>query len=597
MATINGTAGNDTLFGDDADASGAGGNDTIHGDAGDDTIDGLGGSNQLFGDDGDDTFMVSKFAQPAVVHSAYDGGAGFDTLDLSGDNALDLVTVSTIDNTHFSVRADPRGLTIDSVTNVEQIILGGYNAYASLNSTTSMMIDASKTFGSSIVTGIGNDTIIGSPGTDNIGTRGGNDRLSAGAGNDSLVISGLSGQADHLFVDGGTGIDELYISSPSSQYENVHIDLAAGTGSVDSLSISVANIENVSAGGNASNAAVAQIYGDDGANSLTSFNHAYLDGRGGDDSLFGGSGNDTLVGGAGADTICGNQGSNMVDGGDGNDWIYGASNLLVESGSDTISAGAGNDHVWGGSPDEIRAFGHLGMYMVTVGPDSGDLIDGGDGSDYLNGNAGADTIHGGTGTDRIYGGDGDDVLFGEVGSDHINGNKGNDTIDGGSGGDQLLGGQGDDKIYGGGDEDALSGDMGSDTLYGGLGLDALTGGDGADVFAFAPYGPLGLSEASYTTVGPDAGLTDVVTDFQDGVDHFSLGFAVAAILTGSAQDFVAAATTARQLMTAHAGDREVAAIQVGSDSYLFFAADGVSAASAVKVAAVNVSSFDFPDFF
>lgn len=110
----------------------------------------------------------------------------------------------------------------------------------------------------------------------------------------------------------------------------------------------------------------------------------YLDGLGGDDSLFGREGDDTLVGGSGNDTLAG---------GDGNDILFG------NTGSDSLSGGQGNDLTYGG-----------------------------DGSDFLFGNRGNDTLLGDQGADSIYGGEGDDLIHGGDGADTLYGNSGSDTF-------------------------------------------------------------------------------------------------------------------------------------------------------------------------
>ncbi len=88
------------------------------------------------------------------------------------------------------------------------------------------------------------------------------------------------------------------------------------------------------------------------------------------------------------------------------------------------------------------------------------------------------------------------------------------NLDGGNKKDELLGTPGDDSLEGGNGEDSLEGFDGNDTLLGGNaadslsggnGDDELTGGNGPDVFIFA------------VTDG-----TDVITDFEDGLDTIAL---------------------------------------------------------------------------
>ena len=270
---------------------------------------------------------------------------------------------------------------------------------------------------------------------------------------------------------------------------------------------------------------------------------------GGNDSIVGSADDDTLDGGAGHDVIMGGAGADIIIGGEGNNHLYGQSPNGGADGADSITAGAGMD--------------------------------------YLQGNAGNDTLSGGGGPDRINGGADNDLIFAGSGNDSVNGNLGNDSIDGGDGNDSLRGGKGDDVITGGNGNDVISGDLGNDTLSGGAGNDTLTGSDGSDVFKFA------AGDAHYAGAG-----TDVITDYTDGTDKIALGFTVNAVLTGSTQTSLSAAMTyAQQLFDGHAGNGEVAALHVGSDTYLFFAGDGGGTVdSVIDVKAASAASFDTTDF-
>lgn len=261
---------------------------------------------------------------------------------------------------------------------------------------------------------------------------------------------------------------------------------------------------------------------------------------------------------SGHDNMHGTPLDDYLEGFDGNDNLFGA------GGADTLHGGAGADHVFG--------------FSGSGGDDGADLLFGEEGNDYLQGNAGADSLDGGDGSDRINGGADGDVIVGAAGNDSINGNRGNDDIDGGTGNDLLRGGQGDDVVAGG---------EGSDTIMGDLGADTLEGGAGIDYFVFAPEAALYAGSRA-----------DVVSDFEDGVDHIQIGFAPAAVLTGAAQaDFAAAALTAQQLFDGHAGGSEVAALTVGSDTYLFYSSDNGSAAnSAILLTGVDASLIGTTDF-
>jgi Ca2+-binding RTX toxin-like protein len=260
----------------------------------------------------------------------------------------------------------------------------------------------------------------------------------------------------------------------------------------------------------------------------------------------------------GDDTIKGSAGDDYLTGLSGHDVVFGG------AGSDTLLGGDGNDHLYGQSPNG--------------GTDGADSISGGNGSDYIQGNAGNDTLDGGAGSDRIYGGADDDSIMGGDGNDTVNGNRGNDTISGDNGNDWLRGGQGDDVISGGAGDDTISGDKG---------IDILTGGAGNDVFRFAA--------GDAAIVG---GRTDTITDYAHGFDHIALGFTPSVVLTGSAQTSLAAAQTlAQSLFSGHGGDHEVADIQVGSDTYLFFGGSGGDTVdSAVLLQGVSAPTINLTDF-
>jgi len=263
-------------------------------------------------------------------------------------------------------------------------------------------------------------------------------------------------------------------------------------------------------------------------------------------------------GGASNDTITGSAQGDLMSGGDGHDILYGL------GGQDTLNGDAGNDHIYGQS--------NLG------GADGADSLSGGDGSDYLQGNAGNDTIDGGTGSDRINGGADNDSILGGTGNDSVNGNLGADTIDGGDGNDNLRGGQGDDLITGGNGDDVISGDKG---------LDTMTGGAGNDVFHF---------DAGSAAISGTA--TDVITDYAHGTDHIGLDFQPVVVLDGGSQaSFASAQSSAQALFDGHAGNHEVAAVQVGSDTYLFWGdGGGDTINSAVMLQGVTSWSITTADF-
>jgi Ca2+-binding RTX toxin-like protein len=315
-----------------------------------------------------------------------------------------------------------------------------------------------------------------------------------------------------------------------------------------------------------------------------------------------------LYGFEGKDTIYGSVAHDTIDGGAGDDQIWGSSNSLDAGGrvmehdflsggdgNDLVSGGAGNDHIYGNS------FGSLARAV-----DGNDTLNGNGGDDYIQGNAGNDSISGGPGNDRLYGGAGNDTIVGNDGDDYIQGNKGDDVLSSHSGNDTIHGGQGNDTISGYEGDTRLFGDDGDDSIFSGLGHTVLTGGPGADKFVF---------QDDAGTILFAGHLIDQIMDFTGGEDKIMLMDLLRADVpvdhvyhqeVGLTFTSVAAAQTyAEQLMDAGTFPHEMAAIQVGTDTYLFYnylnhdvtGVDAVhsinSAIELVGVAAASISTADF----
>lgn len=90
--------GNDKLFGDKGDDKlfGGEGNDKLFGGKGDDFLDGGAGSDYLFGDKGNDTFNFTA-SENLGAKDYYDGGKGFDTLQLTLTSGELLLAQADID--------------------------------------------------------------------------------------------------------------------------------------------------------------------------------------------------------------------------------------------------------------------------------------------------------------------------------------------------------------------------------------------------------------------------------------------------------------------------------------------------------------------
>jgi Ca2+-binding RTX toxin-like protein len=128
---------------------------------------------------------------------------------------------------------------------------------------------------------------------------------------------------------------------------------------------------------------------------------------------------------------------------------------------------------------------------------------GGAGNDFLTGGEGADMLNGG--------GDGDIVVYAAALSG-IDANLTRGTGAGAeAGGDiyvdieHIWGSQHDDTLTGNGANNYLFGSNGSDELTGAAGSDTLEGGLGVDRFVFS------ASDLGF-------GSTDLIVDFEDGID-------------------------------------------------------------------------------
>ena len=365
----------------------------IYGGSGNDTISGGGGPTTIYGGPGDDSLTAGS-----GVAYLY-GEAGNDTL-VAG-NAGDYLDGGAATGLY-------PGSTTDTPAN-SNTLLGGN----------------------------GNDTLIGGPGNDYLDGGYGNDYLDGGAGDDKIYGDDgrdtIYGGPGNNWLDGGPGNDLIYGS-----------------------------------GGYADQTAP------DGNN--------HIDGGTGDDTLYGGAGNDTLIGGPGSDYLYGRGGNDLIIAGatqTGGD--IGAVNYIEGGGgNDTIYGDIGNDTIYGddGPGNNTGPAGNDLIYALA----GNDYVDGGPGNDTIYGSPGNDTLIGGWGSDVIYGGNGPQaggsiadhkVIYGDVGPNDTSAMIGTsagqaDLIYGDAGADSIYGGFGNDTIYGAGGSDSIEGGWGSDTIYAGL---------------------------------------------------------------------------------------------------------------------------------
>lgn len=514
---------------------------------------------------GNDVMTLSSTGM--AFSGTIDAGAGIDTLTVTSGFSVDLQAgeVSFSGSTY----------SVTGFENVQLVTQSGEPSVTGSGDESANSIRVSSSFGSGggavVLDGLGgNDTLEGGAGADTISGGNGADILSGRSGNDTL-----SGGLDDDTLDGGSGNDTL-----SGDGDNdVFVITKTGTTLItdftigqDRLSIGFESLASLQpylsdVGGQATilyGGNVITLQGITAA-SLTAGDFIFvagaeIDGTPGSDTQTGTDGADTISGMGGDDSLTGGLGDDVLDGGVGHDQIFGG------EGSDTLIGGTGNDRLFGHSP--------LG------GTDDADSIDAGSGSDYIQGNAGDDILDGDDGSDRISGGEGADSIFGGIGlgNDTINGNRGDDSIDGGTGNDSVRGGKGDDYIVGGDGDDRISGDLGVDTLTGGAGIDTFIFGGDASLF--------------------NGGAPDVITDFQDGIDRLMIDYRIRSVLVGDVQpSFAAAESTAQQLFDDFSGVGEIAVVQVGTDSYLFYSSNNNGTPdSSVIILNTNSELLSFSDF-
>lgn len=550
FGTINGGAGNDTIYGITADipegtqiANGGDGNDQIgydqlgvtsalgtltitgptldlatfydptrlfstnvvaNGNAGNDTVFGSLLSDTLGGGQGDDV-VVGYLGADVIT-----GGAGDDYLlgfyDVSTEDVLENYT----GDQWLSIYQTLDGNDTINGGDGDDYITGGDGNDSLIGGTDS---DGTTTIvgGDFIFGGDGNDTISGDGSTS---TLAGDDCIIGGFGADSL----LGDQGDDIivagltpYIYGDTTGDTLYVFSEDDSSNTVQggagYDCVLGSNFTDVLF------------GGAESDCIIDLYGNDSiyGDSTVASGSTVPGAADGNDIIIAGEDDNYILGGNCDDCI--------VDLIGGNDTIYGSTsaNSSLPSGvydDDLIISGLGNDYVDGNNGDDCL-YGFGGKDNL-IGNNGDDLIAGDDiplipytielydcfsidptvlipGNDTLSGNAGDDCICGNGGNDFIGGGQGYDNLYGDEGNDTIVGGTEDDYIDGGDGKDSLLGGTGIDCMCGGYYSDTLSGDDGDDFLDGNGHADSILGGNGNDCI-LGGYG----NDIIYGNVGSDS---------------------------------------------------------------------------------------------
>jgi hypothetical protein len=398
----------------------------------------------LFINEGLDDTVTGTFAN-LQQNDNINGGAGIDTLILSGGIASNIVTINTINASSITNQLNIAGTTVKGF---ERFDLSGF---------------------------LGKVTYTGTTANDWVATGAGGDVLNGGLGSDTLI--GSLGNDTYTVDNVGDIVTET--STLATEIDTVHSSVTY------TLS---ANVENLTLTGTAN----INGTGNTLANTLT--------GNTANNTLNGGNGNDILNGGAGVDILIGGLGNDTYTVDNVSDIVTETSTLATEIDTVhsfvtyTLSANVENLTLTGTA--NINGTGNT-LANTLTGNTANNTLNGGNGNDILNGGAGVDILIGGLGNDTYIVDNVSDIvtetstLATEIdtvnssviytlsanvenltltGTANING-TGNtlaNTIAGNSGNNLLTGNAGNDVLTGNGGSDILVGGTGNDTLNLGL---------------------------------------------------------------------------------------------------------------------------------
>jgi Ca2+-binding RTX toxin-like protein len=392
-----------------------------------------GGADTVFGNDGDDEFLFGNAFNNA---DKVDGGAGVDTLSLSGRYTLafDADDVFGIEKLALSTSGNPAATFNYNLTMHDaNVAAGGLLSVtgSSLTAAEKLIFNgAAETNGRfAVIGGAGADQLTGGAGNDTLEGRAGIDRLEGGAGDDRLDGGGA---ADTMI--GGTGNDLYLVDSIRDVVTELagegldEVRTALGSSAdVTSTYLLPDHVENLTGtstagqrvSGNAQNNLITMGAGGDYVN---------LEG-GGADQVFGNGGNDEFYWGSAFTN------ADRADGGAGVDTLRlrGTYTLTFDAddmfGIERLALSTSGNSA---APFSYNLTMHdanlaAGQQMTVVAQALGETE-----TLVFNGSAETDgtfNIRGGKGADTITGGAGADQIFGNLGADLLRGGGGNDQFE------------------------------------------------------------------------------------------------------------------------------------------------------------------------
>ena len=372
------TTGNSHSTGDDYIDAGEG-NNRILGGLGKDTINNGAGDDHIAGDNATLTYTGAGVIVSAVttdlnlgdndeIHAAEGNnlvlaGFGNDTVTAGSGNDVVVGDNGEVEYTGGTVTLIDTTDTVNSTGGNDRITLTGGNNKV-----------AAGVGADTVTTGDGADQILGDNGTFNYDTAGvitsafttehelgAADTIISGAGND-LILGGFAGDD----ITAGAGDDTVIGDNGQVDFLNgirsevFSTDTTNATGGDDTISLGSGEDQLIAGVGNdtvTNDSGETIIIGDDGRISSDE-NGRYLLARtgdttiGGDDNVTGGSDRDIIFGGFGGDRLDGQAGDDLI-GGDGTQVTRNPDTIVMEAvdlfvgGDDTILGGAGLDRLQG----------------------------------------------------------------------------------------------------------------------------------------------------------------------------------------------------------------------------------------------------------
>jgi Ca2+-binding RTX toxin-like protein len=450
-----GASGNDTITNAGGTAAvqiiGWQGNDVLTGGEGNDLLSGVDGDDMLLGNGGDDELNGRDFVGADSGADKFHGGAGSDIVRA---DALDMNPVGRmiLGGGPSGLGGAPGGGASHMGDFLDLSTIGAFD----LTFNDDMSPGATDIGGwENIFSGGGNDniTVLNATASDGIYLVGfaGNDILTGGPGPDTL-----QGGLDNDLLIGLAGADE-FVGSEG-------IDTVDYSGSPQGSIPTHPGFNGVVADLRAG----ARGFGNDAAGDFnTTHDIENIIGTPFNDYIIGNLLDNVIDGGAGGDRIVGNLGNDALSGGLGNDELTGSDGTPGDF--DRLDGGSGDDTVYADindlTPGQIQGMAQGVRVVGDTGIDFLDFVFSG-GVNFLNDfTAGATT----------------------GGFEHIFGSRiGNDTIQtsGTAPGLQYVGWGGNDTLVGGNGNDILNGADGNDTLVGDGGAGVFVGGLGTDTADF-----------------------------------------------------------------------------------------------------------------